>query len=198
MIVTIVLLLYICLLCVPAFFFTYEKNGPIDIFEGCQVAICVILGFPGAILGFLIRGNIDARNQAQYEESERQRRIAAHEQAQKTALLRTKRIGYYAKSSLLPEVIKFVTRHGTPYDIFVNTSGISVSRLNGHDHNIGIYKYTYVFVENGIENLADNNVEVYALGHAINNALGNHFTIIECHNDGKVSAVTLERPLQRF
>lgn len=194
MLIIIIVLLYVFLLCVPAFFFVYEKHTQVGCIEGCEAAICVILGFPGAILGYLVRAHKDAVWQNQAEKNLRQREIAADEWARKLAQLRTDRVDYYTKSPLLPEIIKFVTKHGIPYSIHVQKDRILVNRLNGHDY--------YNFSEHGIDNISGNQVESYALGQAINLALGNQFTLREHRHEHDTRpdefSVILERPLKNF
>lgn len=202
----IVWILYVLLLCVPAFFFAYEGEKGSDcigFFERCEFTIITLLGFPGAILGSIVRESKEAKRKAEIEAINREqiKRMAEYNsienQKRRQAAL-NERIKKYSESHLLPDIIKFLSQHGVPYRIYIQFHCISATRLGGDD--------TYYFYKHGIQDIprteiggiGTNSSELYALGCAINKAFGNRFTVKETGYDGYVTRVDLERPLDSF
>ena len=192
--VIIILLLYVFFLCVPAFFLVYEHSQSIDAFDGCWMTIIGILGFPGAIVAYLMKADKDAKDQAMRNENIRRNEIAAKQYNQELTNQRKIRIEYYMKSPLLPEIINFVTQYSTPYSIHICSDRINVERLNGYD--------TYYFSKHGINNIPGDHVEPYSLAQAINIRLGNQFTLREQRHENNWGpdefSVIMERPLKNF
>lgn len=196
----IILLLYIFIFCVPAFFFAYEGDPYANGLEKCGMMIMTILGFPGAIVGSIVKADKEEKREAKAETFKKQVEAEARtseKQIRRQAAL-NERIKRYSESPLFPDIIKYLSQHGVPYSIYIHHNCIFASRLDGDD--------TYYFHQHGIQDIprtdiggiGTNDSELYALGCAINQAFGNRFTVQETGYDGYVSRVDLNRTLDSF
>ncbi len=192
----IIIFLYIIGLCIPAFFFTFEKESPVDCFEGCHMLTIAILGFPGTLLGLLAVWIKKLINVAEQDERVRRNEIESREREKRYEIKRAERIAHYKQSPLMPDIINFITKHGMPIKIIIHRHCISVTYLGGND--------TYYFSNHGIKNfptedcLGCNISRMYTFGCAINQILGNEFSVYERGSDHEVLQVDLLKPLKNF
>lgn len=199
--------------CVPGFFSTYEWDTHYGFFEGCQMAVWGIIGFPGAILGLILRSAKDSpkytilSSQPSSTHTSAPVSLPKEQEDQKN----DQRIAYYKQSKLMPTTIKFLTQHGTPNKIVIRLNSIEsyytggVDRFDFITHGISDFKMPDIYGRKG------NTSESYYFACAINELLNNRFSVTERnnvvtfrHNDGelevglKLEYVELTRALQQF
>lgn len=212
-----VLLIYILLFCVPAFIIIFRGNDPFSDGASCLSFLICLIGFPGYFFGtvaWLIKDTAqEKKRKALQAEKEKQAKIDAEKQAieaEHAKQEQRKFIDHYKYSKHMPDLMKFLRKHGTPNEIKIYFDRIEMVYHGGVD--------TYDFLTHSINRFIHpnpkehkyNTSKLYYLGCAINEEFGGRFSVyeyitsntVECNDDyviyRNLQYVMMTRDLQDF
>lgn len=162
------------------------------------VLIVIVNGpFFAIIAFFLIRAEKDAKK----EEAEKAAQKAKEEAEKKRqeALAIRGRIDHYKQSALMTDIIRFLTQHGDPYKITIWSNSIDML-YHGGEASYDFRTHGINYLSRDLPNKRINTSDLYLLGCAINELLGNIYTVSEylCEDNTMVHNVTMSRPLRDF
>lgn len=174
---------------IPAFMFTWEGS----VFEGigCYGWVCMIIGFPGAVLALLIKGvfalfklpgQIKAEKeqqiriqQAVLEEQKLRQQQINNEKAYKEHLNKVKNVTY-PNSKYTKEIVDIITAKGEcPYSIEVKSNGLTIRFEN--------FTQNYIFRAHQLPDMDENEEKIFA--EVLNDKLNNKYCLsemVEVHN----------------
>ena len=194
---------------IPAFMFTWEglsdlHYDPGYFFHiGCFGWVCMIIGFPGAMIALFIKGIIklfklpgEMKEKQEREERERQNAIEQGkraEQAKREEIayqksLAEKRDRIYPNSPVTKEIVEIITKgNELPYRIELDYNGLNFLFENK--------KQAYVFRSHGLPGMDRNEQTIFA--NVLNQKLNGRYSISEntkynsfTHSDGTVDGYT--------
>lgn len=187
---------------IPAFMFTWE--GSVFNGIGCYGWFCMLLGFPGALLAWLIKGIIKlfklpgeikaeeehqrcAQQQA-LEQRRREEQEAKNKRIYQDSLIE-KRDKIYPNSPVTREIVEIITQgKELPHSIELNNTGLTFYFENSTK--------SYVYRTHGLPDMDQNEEKIFA--DVLNQKLSSRYSVTEMtkyhsfkHSDGTLDGYTM-------
>lgn len=197
--IVIFLILWVVFFCLPAFMLLWESAGFFEM--GCYGWLCIIVGFPGALLALLIKTVfvLPKEQKAQRErwlleqerlnEQRNREELERNKQAQYQRDLEEKRNRIYPNSPITMEIVGIMSQNSRlPYAVDINYEGLTFYFENS--------TLRYIFRAHGLSNMDENEQQVFA--EVLNQRLQRRYAIRKMtklhsfnYSNGELGAITV-------